>query len=83
MNSAEGTKDRIQAKHIRKFVSLCKQMNRLIDEMRAYEPRANLYLEEDTMNLMVGDSHAGIGQQPQRQNVIESVLMPHSSGGGW
>lgn len=88
MNSeqAEGVEpeDPIQAKHVRKFVSLCKQMNRLMDEIRDYEPKANLYLQEDSLHLMVGDSHsADVAGRPQYDNSVESVLMPYASGGAW
>lgn len=74
----------IQEKHIRKFQSLCRQLNALIVQIRKDEPKANLYLQEDSMCLMKAESHsADVAGRPQQENVVEQVLMRHAGGGAW
>ena len=41
-----------------------------------------LYLANNTLHLMSGDSHDGSGR-PRQDRIVESFLIPGSGGGDW
>lgn len=47
--------DRVRAKHRSKFDDVMRELSDLIAQIRKYEPRANLYVAGDTINLVVSD----------------------------
>lgn len=50
--------NKIAEKHKKKFQRLVNQLNKLIEEVREYEPKANYYLDgTSNLNLMTGPSH--------------------------
>lgn len=74
---------KIKIKHIRKFEKLANQMSDLLKEIREYSPEANMYLEDaGNWNLLIGHSHND-KCQAMRQNIVITVRVPHSEGGGW
>ena len=66
----------------RKFMTLCKKLNTLLEEIQKTEPEANYYLAADTLNLMKGPSHDN-ECRALRSNVVVGVVIPNSGGGDW
>lgn len=54
---------RIMPNHVKRFRRKIRELNRLIKEIREYEPEANLYMNEDHMEILVGPSHVERGYQ--------------------
>lgn len=71
MNGREPTKQEIA-----KFKRAAKALAELGDS------RLHIYLEDDTLNLMAGESHDNRGQS-NMDGVRASVRIPYSGGGGW
>jgi hypothetical protein len=79
---------RIRPEHIKRYGRLLDGLNKLMREIREYEPKANIYVEDQGhFNLMVGDSHADHAvsgrDRAQHENVAVEVTVPFSGGGGW
>jgi hypothetical protein len=73
----------VQEKHIKKYKSLCKQMQKLLDEISLDCPDINIYVEDaGQWNLMSGDSHDEDGIDRQDRVITCCLVMP-SGGGGW
>jgi hypothetical protein len=75
--------DRIKPEDHRAFERAVAALNRLIERVRKYEPEANYYLANDTLNLMVGPSHEGASDHPHHERVATSQLLHRSGGGDW
>jgi hypothetical protein len=77
--------DRIKPEHARKYKSLCKQMQKLLDDISVYEQDVNLYVEDsNNWNLMVGPSHSDDRNSSDLQeNVALACTVSPSGGGGW
>ena len=80
--------ERVRPEHRRKFGRACRALADVITAVREYEPAANLYLQEDTMYLMIGpshdDNHEMHGLASARiDNSACSMRIPHSDGGAW
>jgi hypothetical protein len=75
----------IQAKHIKKYESLCRQMQKLLDEMAIDCPEVNIYVEDSGhWNLMSGADHDdGHYCRARQDRVIVCCDVMPSSGGGW
>jgi hypothetical protein len=78
----------IQEKHIRRFRRLARDMDKLLKEIDAYCPGANLYLQESTWHLMIGPSHESrpdrIGQDVARpERSVANEFVAFSGGGAW
>lgn len=67
----------------RRFRRLVTGLNRLMEEIRQDWPEANYYLEEDTLIVLSGPSHEGVGEAPQPQRELASKNLKYSGGGGW
>lgn len=74
--------DRIILRHQKQFDNLTRRLEVLLSEVREYEPEAEYYLSNDTLNLMVGPAHTGLGENHQ-ENVALSRTIPGLDGGGW
>ena len=82
--SAGPAADRIRQVHRVRFANAVKALDALLKEIRKYEPEANIYLDDDHWNLMVGPSHAPDAHNTeQRENVAWTERVSHSGGGGW
>lgn len=76
----------VKPEHIKKFINLANNMNKLIQDIRKYNPDANLYVEDcGNFNLMKGKVHDESTQklEPIHDNVVASVVVYNSGGGGW
>jgi hypothetical protein len=73
----------IRPEDIKAFKRHAKALATLIIRIRTYSPEANLYLDDDNLNLMKGPSHSDSGYRPLYENSVESINIPHASGGGW
>jgi len=71
----------IRADHIARFKRYAKQLNKLMDEMREYNPHANFYLANDVLHLMRGPSHTG--HETHNEHSVASVIMTGADGGDW
>lgn len=74
----------------KRFKKACKELAKIVDEIRVQYPDANIYVQEDTPILLLGNSHSKItsvhnGGVAQRQmeacNSLE--LVGKIDGGGW
>ena len=74
---------RIEAKHRKRFKRLITSLNKLMTEVREYEPEATWYLQEDHMHLILGNSHSGVCGDPNHDLVALQSKLDRSSGGGW
>lgn len=63
------------------FNTSIRRLNELIARIKTYFPDANLYLQEDSMCLMLGSSHNESG--PQMDLVALEKHMPDAGGGAW
>lgn len=77
--------EEIRLEDVRAFLSHARALARLVARMRCYSPHAQLYMQEDSLHLMIGPSHVsgGWNEKPVREHSIESVHIPFSGGGGW
>lgn len=76
-------KVRIPTRLVRQFEEQAEALAKTLEEIRTFDPHANGYLQEDTMNLMAGQSHVGTAARPQTDAVVVSIYMAHFDGGGW
>lgn len=85
-------KQRVKAEHRKRFRKAVEELNEVMEEVREYIPKANYYLANDVLNLMVGASHDdggsvqygwSAGMQPQYQRVAEEAILWNSCGGDW
>lgn len=72
------------------FEKACKDLAKIVDEVRVTYPDAKIYLQEDTPLLLLGDSHskgsvAFNSGEPQTEMVAASSLdlIGKIDGGGW
>jgi hypothetical protein len=68
----------IDSQHIKKFVTLCHDLNTLIYDIHQYCPTAEYFLAAGTMNLMLDDT-----QKVRQDGIVESVIMNYMDGGDW
>ncbi len=75
----------IKPEHIKKFRKLAKEMDKLMREICAYNPEANLYIEDsNNANLMKGPSHDDSrNAMALHDNVVAHEYIYNTSGGGW
>lgn len=76
----------------KRFEKACKDLAKIVDEVRATYPDANIYVQEDTPLLLLGNSHhdecsttnSQFGR-PQTEMVAASSLdlVGKIDGGGW
>lgn len=64
------------AKEIREFRKAANALSKL------GKSGLTMYLSMDTLHLMRGPAHDD-ACKPQRQNIVESVLIPGADGGDW
>ncbi len=80
------TMSEIKEKHIKKYRSLCKQMQKLLDDIGEYSPEVHIYIEDaGNWNLMNGPSHDDTKSSlpPLHDNVVAHEFVSPSGGGGW
>lgn len=78
---------RIKDQDVKDFAKLMRALDRLIARVRAYEPEANLYVEDSgNMVLLTGDSHT-IGNdavmRARHDRVACTITVRNCGGGGW
>ncbi|MCU4320609.1 hypothetical protein [Acinetobacter bereziniae] len=74
----------------KKFLKACKDLSKIVDEVRKKYPDANIYVQEDTPLLLLGDSHSkhtSINNGGDAQREMEACgsldLIGKIDGGGW
>ena len=68
----------------KRFEKIVSNLNKLIREVQKTFPDANYYLANDTLNLMLGPSHAsGCNQMPNSEFVAVYAHIDCASGGDW
>lgn len=74
----------------KRFIKACKELSKIVDEVRTKFPDANIYVQEDTPLLLLGASHSestslNNGGFPQREmEACGSLdLVGKIDGGGW
>lgn len=73
----------IREEHLRRFTRLVKQLDHLLDEMRAYCPAAEYYLANATFCLLNGPHHAGNPYpQPLQENIVAEARL-RADNGDW
>ena len=72
----------ISEKDIKTFRNIAKKLAAFSRDISDRYPGAQLYLEEDTLHLLSGDSHDDNGRARQ-DRIIESVWIPKAGGGAW
>jgi hypothetical protein len=72
----------ITEKQIKKFETLCRGLNKLLDEISETCPEANYYLANSNFHLMKGPTHDE-NTNALRENSVTSVDIPGSGGGDW
>jgi hypothetical protein len=84
MDDEQTLAENVPEKYKRRFRKACAELNKIQEEMRENGfPRTQYYLQEDSMILMVGDSHDGVTDRANYHFEVESVTLPGSGGGGW
>lgn len=76
---------KIKAEDIAEFRRLAQAMNQLMLKITAYNPAANLYIEDsNNMNLMKGPTHTeDRAMRPLHSNVVAHENVHNTGGGGW
>lgn len=74
----------------KRFLKACKDLAKIIDEVRVKYPDANIYVEEDRPLLLLGNSHSkhtnindGAVAQMQMEACGSLDLIGMIDGGGW
>jgi hypothetical protein len=70
----------------KKFLKACKDLSKIVDEVRKKYPDANIYVQEDTPILLIGNSHSmdSIGTAyPEMEACSSHALIGKIDGGGW
>ena len=65
---------RIETKHLRKFKSLMKSLNKLMDEVRMYEPEATWYLQEYISGYRNKLEAMEISNIKDHQRILETII---------
>lgn len=76
----------IKEKHRKQFLNICNKLNKLMNDIKKYNPEANYYLSNDIFNLMKGPTHTENNPNyimPIFENVVESVIIKNADGGDW
>lgn len=72
----------IKEKDIRDFEKYANKLEEVLQRIREYKPEANVYLAEDTLNLMSNRTH-DIYEHPLQENIVTSIYMNGFDGGDW
>jgi hypothetical protein len=72
--------DRLRPEHKRRFIRLVRGINKLMEEVQEYEPKAFYFLADGYLNLIIEDDDDGCANQ---KNVAAFYVMGSSDGGGW
>ena len=72
----------IKKRDIRKFENIISELDDLMQEIRAYNPEANLYVPMTSICLMKGESHDK-WQEPQQDNAVSTIELGYIGGGDW
>ena len=75
-------KRKVPIRLIKKFMRNATSLKTTLDQIRSIDPDYNLYLEEDTMYLLNGQSHDENWKACQDRSVV-SIHIPGTSGGAW
>lgn len=74
----------------KRFAKACKDLAKIVDEVRVKYPDANIYVQEDTPLLLLGDSHSkhtiinNGGEALKQMEACGSLdLVGKIDGGGW
>lgn len=70
---------RINFKHQKDFARAVNLLNKIIEEVREYEPEAEYYLSCDNLNLMIASPH----DPPKQGNIALSWTIRYADGGDW
>ena len=69
---------------LKTFQKHMRGMDKLVKEMHKEYPRAGIYIDDGTTNLMIDYSHAdSIKSREQQQFVVDEYFTPWGDGGGW
>lgn len=69
----------------KRFLKACKDLSKIVDDVRTKYPDANIYVQEDSPLLLLGDSHT-ISNGISHQEMVacdSSALVGKIDGGGW
>lgn len=68
-----------------RFLRACKNLAKIVDEVRGEYPDAFIYVQEDTPMLMLGNSHILKTGEPlyELEACCSHVLHKKIDGGGW
>lgn len=73
----------IKEEHKKKFRRIVDDLNKLMLEIREYEPESRYYLACNTLNLCNGETHVGVWAHPNYEVIEDSVILEHADGGDW
>lgn len=76
----------LRPEHRRRFERALRDLNKLIAEVREYVPEANYYLQDNSMHILSGEPHDGMGTSREVARVDRSMaseVLHHGSGGAW
>lgn len=89
-NDANDLLHELNPKLEKRFLKACKDLAKIVDEVRVKYPDANIYLEEGTPLLLLGASHSkhtstnNTGSPQREMEACSSLdLMGKIDGGGW
>lgn len=71
--TAEELLDKINPNLKKRFERNCKQLSKIIDEIRQYYPDTIIFIEEDCPSLTLGDPHDKNGM-PRKKLIVASSL---------
>jgi hypothetical protein len=74
---------RIRPEHCKRFKRLCRGLDKLMKEIRKYEPDAAYYNTPGWIHLLVGLSHDDKTGRPIYENAVCDEWVSTLSGGDW
>nr|DAV18269.1 MAG TPA: Prefoldin [Caudoviricetes sp.] len=72
----------IKKKDVQEFEKIIGELDHLMQEIRSYNPEANLYVPMGSICLMKGASHSRQGE-PQQENAVSDIELGYIGGGDW
>lgn len=79
-------KKKVPIKLIDKWLRNVTSLKNTMDQIRSIDPDYNLYLQEDTMHLLNGQSHDSTGNgncEARQDRSVVSIHIPGAGGGAW
>lgn len=72
----------IKKRDIKRFEQIIGELDDLMQEIRSYNPEANLYVPMTSICLMKGVSH-GEWEEPLHDNCVCDIELGYIGGGDW